>query len=63
MMPKSLSLTLLAECCFNAGLGCHLSRNIYSELTWRSYYVDYDNDGLFYRTFTYCVELTTGVSF
>jgi hypothetical protein len=47
----------------NAGLGCQLTRNIYSELTWRSYYIDYDNDGLFYRTFTYGAELTTGVSF
>jgi hypothetical protein len=47
----------------NAGLGCQITRNIFSELTWRSYYVDYDNDGLFYRVFTYGVELTTGVSF
>jgi len=47
----------------NAGFGCQLTHNIFSELTWRSYYVDYDNDGLFYRTFTYGVELTTGVSF
>lgn len=47
----------------NAGLGCQLTHNIFSELTWRSYYIDYDNDGLFYRTFTYGVELTTGISF
>jgi hypothetical protein len=47
----------------NAGIGCQLSRHVFSELTGRCYYVDYDNDGLFYRTLTYGVELTTGINF
>jgi hypothetical protein len=47
----------------NAGVGFQLSKHVFSELTGRCYYVDYDDGGLFYRTFTYGVELTTGVNF
>jgi hypothetical protein len=47
----------------NAGIGCQLSKHVFSELTGRCYYVDYDNGGLFDRTFTYGVELTTGINF
>lgn len=47
----------------DAGIGVQLSKHVYSELTGRGYYVDYDNDGYFNRTFTYGVELTTGINF
>jgi hypothetical protein len=47
----------------NAGLGCKITRNIYSEITYRLYDVNYRNNGLVYDVLTHGVEITTGINF
>lgn len=47
----------------NAGIGCHVTRNLYSELTYRLYDVNYRHDGLIYDTLTHGFELSAGINF
>lgn len=47
----------------NAGIGFHLTRSIFSEITYRAYDVDYNHGGLDYDVFTHGVEVTTGITF
>jgi hypothetical protein len=46
-----------------AGLGCNLTRNIYSELGFRYLYEDYDSGGYLYRISTYGPQVTAGLQF
>jgi hypothetical protein len=45
------------------GLGCHITRSIYSELGFRYLYDDYDSGGFLYQVSTYGPQITTGISF
>ena len=45
------------------GLGCHVTRNIYSELGFRFLYEDYDSGGFFYKVWTYGPQFTAGIIF
>ena len=45
------------------GLGCHITRSIYSELGFRYLYDDYDSGGFLYKTSTYGPQITTGITF
>jgi len=47
----------------NAGLGCHLTRNLYSEMTYRIYDVNYRHGGLTYDVLTHGFELSAGITF
>jgi hypothetical protein len=47
----------------SAGLGCQITRNIFSEVSFRYLYDDYDSGGLLYRVSTYGPELTLGLKF
>jgi hypothetical protein len=47
----------------NAGLGCRMTRNLYTELTYRLYDVNYRNDGLTYDVLTHGFELSAGINF
>lgn len=46
-----------------AGLGCNLTRNIYSELGFRYLYEDYDSGGFLYNASTYGPQITAGIQF
>jgi len=46
-----------------AGLGCQVTRNIYSELGFRFLYYDYDSDGYLYKVWTYGPQITAGIQF
>jgi hypothetical protein len=46
-----------------AGLGCNLTRNIYSELGFRYLYEDYDSGGYLYNVSTYGPQITAGIQF
>jgi hypothetical protein len=45
------------------GLGCHITRSIYSELGFRYLYDDYDSGGFLYKVSTYGPQITTGITF
>jgi hypothetical protein len=45
------------------GLGCQITRRIYSEIGYRYLYDDYDSGGFLYRVSTYGPQITTGISF
>jgi hypothetical protein len=45
------------------GLGCHITRSIYSEVGFRYLYDDYDSGGFLYKVSTYGPQITTGISF
>ena len=45
------------------GLGCQITRRIYSELGYRYLYDDYDSGGFLYKVSTYGPQITTGISF
>ena len=45
------------------GLGCQITRRIYSELGYRYLFDDYDSDGFLYRVSTYGPQITTGITF
>jgi len=45
------------------GLGCQITRNIYSEVGFRALYDDYDSGGFLYKTWTYGPQMTTGIIF
>ncbi|MEP6672073.1 MAG: hypothetical protein ABJF10_23115 [Chthoniobacter sp.] len=47
----------------NAGIGCHLTRNFYTEMTYRLYDVNYRHDGLIYDVLTHGIELSAGINF
>lgn len=47
----------------NAGLGCHITRNLYSEMTYRIYDVNYRHGGLTYDVLTHGIELSAGITF
>jgi hypothetical protein len=49
----------------SAGLGCHITRSIYSELGFRYLYTDYEDDSnrFVWRTSTYGPQITTGITF
>ncbi|HYZ73774.1 MAG TPA: hypothetical protein VE641_11890 [Chthoniobacterales bacterium] len=47
----------------SAGLGCQITRNVFSEVSFRYLYDDYDSGGLIYRVSTYGPELTLGLTF
>lgn len=47
----------------NAGLGCRMTRNLYTELTYRLYDVNYRHDGLTYDVLTHGFELSAGLNF
>jgi hypothetical protein len=48
-----------------AGLGCHITRSIYSELGFRYLYTDFEDDSnrFVWRTSTYGPQITTGITF
>jgi hypothetical protein len=46
-----------------AGLGCHITRSIYSEIGFRYLYDDYDSGGFLYKVSTYGPQITTGITF
>jgi hypothetical protein len=46
-----------------AGLGCNLTRNIYSELGFRYLYEDYDSSSYLYNVSTYGPQITAGIQF
>ena len=45
------------------GLGCHITRSIYSEIGFRYLYDDYDSGGFLYKVSTYGPQITTGITF
>jgi hypothetical protein len=45
------------------GLGCQITRNIYSELGFRALYDDYDSGGFLDKTWTYGPQITSGITF
>jgi hypothetical protein len=45
------------------GLGCQVTRSIYSELGFRFLYDDYDSDGFLYKVWTYGPQVTAGIQF
>jgi len=45
------------------GLGCHVTRTIYSELGFRFLYEDYDSGGFLYKVWTYGPQFTAGIQF
>jgi hypothetical protein len=45
------------------GLGCHVTRSIYSELGFRYLYDDYDSGGYLYKVSTYGPQFTAGIEF
>jgi hypothetical protein len=45
------------------GVGCHLTRNIYSELGFHYLYYDYDSGGFIFRVSIYGPQITTGIEF
>jgi hypothetical protein len=45
------------------GLGCHITRSIYSEVGFRYLYDDYDSGGFLYKVSTYGPQITTGITF
>jgi hypothetical protein len=45
------------------GLGCHITRSIYSEIGFRYLYDDYDSGGFLYQVSTYGPQITTGITF
>jgi hypothetical protein len=47
----------------SAAMGCHITRNIFSELGYRYLYTDYNSNGLLYRVSTHGPELTLGLNF
>lgn len=47
----------------NAGLGCRVTRNLYTEMTYRLYDVNYRHGGLTYDVLTHGFELSAGVNF
>jgi len=47
----------------NAGLGCQLARNLYTETTYRIYDVNYRHNGLTYDVLTHGIELSMGLNF
>jgi hypothetical protein len=47
----------------NAGVGCRITRNLFTELTYRLYDVNYRNDGLTYDVLTHGFELSAGINF
>jgi len=47
----------------NAGIGCHVTRNLYSEMTYRLYDVNYRHDGLIFDVLTHGFEISAGINF
>lgn len=47
----------------NAGLGCRVTRYLYTEMTYRLYDVNYRHDGLTYDVLTHGFELSAGINF
>jgi hypothetical protein len=47
----------------NAGVGCHVTRNLYSEVTYRLYDVNYRHDGLIFDALTHGFEVSAGINF
>lgn len=47
----------------NAGLGCRVTRNLYTEMTYRLYDVNYRHGGLTYDVLTHGFELSAGINF
>ncbi|MDR3402573.1 MAG: hypothetical protein P4L99_08745 [Chthoniobacter sp.] len=47
----------------NAGIGCRVTRNLYSEMTYRLYDVNYRRDGLIFDVLTHGIELSAGINF
>jgi hypothetical protein len=47
----------------SAGIGCQITRNIFSEVTFAYLYDDYDSGGLIYRVSQYGPELSLGLKF
>ncbi len=45
------------------GLGCQITRRIYSEIGFRYLYDDYDSGGFLYKVSTYGPQITTGITF
>jgi hypothetical protein len=45
------------------GLGCHITRSIYSEIGFRYLYDNYESGSFVYKTSTYGPQITTGISF
>jgi hypothetical protein len=44
-------------------VGCHITRNIYSELGYRYLYYDYNSDGFLYRVSMHGPQITAGIEF
>lgn len=47
----------------NAGVGFQVTRNLYSEMTYRLYDVNYRQDGLIFDVLTHGVEVSAGINF
>lgn len=47
----------------NAGVGFQIARNVFSEVTYRIYDVNYRHDGLIFDALTHGVEVSAGINF